>query len=92
MQSSYSIEFHIFSDSSDTSCSIYTRAAFMTVLAVHPEAINQDSYYRDCVYLPVDYGMCVYRIYRYKSRAYMNAWQNWAICYSYIPLRVGYHC
>ena len=50
MQSSYSIEFHIFSDSSDTSCSIYTRTAFMTVLAVHLEAINQDSYYRDCVY------------------------------------------
>ena len=43
MQSNYSIEFHVFSDSSDTSCDVYpiARVAFMTVLAVHPEAILQ---------------------------------------------------
>ena len=39
MQSSYSIEFNVFSDSSDTSCGIYPRAAFITVFALHPEAI-----------------------------------------------------
>ena len=39
MQSSYSIEFDVFSDSSDTSHGIYLRAAFMTVFELHPEAI-----------------------------------------------------
>ena len=39
MQYSYSIEFDVFSDSSDTSRDIYPRAAFMTIFAVHPEAI-----------------------------------------------------
>ena len=36
---SYSIEFNVFSDSSDTSCSVYLRAVFMTVFTQHPEAI-----------------------------------------------------
>ena len=31
MQSSYFMEFDVFSDSSDTSCGIYSTAAFMTV-------------------------------------------------------------
>ena len=39
MQSSYSIEFGVFSDSSDTSCVVYLRVAFMTVFALLPEAI-----------------------------------------------------
>ena len=42
MQSSYSIEFSVFSvfsDSSDTSRGIYPRVAFMTVFTLHPEAI-----------------------------------------------------
>ena len=39
MQSNYSIEFDVFSYSSDTSCSVYLRVAFMTVFALHPEAI-----------------------------------------------------
>ena len=46
MQSSYFIEFDVFSDSSDTSCGIYSTAAFMTVYALHPEAIlSEGSYY-----------------------------------------------
>ena len=36
---SYSLEFNVFSDSSDTSHSIYLRAVFMTVFTQHPEAI-----------------------------------------------------
>ena len=39
MQSSYSIEVDVFSDSSDTSCGIYPRVAFMTVFVVHPETV-----------------------------------------------------
>ena len=39
MQTSYFIEFDVFSDSSDTSHSVYPKAAFMTTFAVHPEAI-----------------------------------------------------
>ena len=35
----YSIGFHVLSDSSDTSHSFYSRAVFMAVFAVHPEAI-----------------------------------------------------
>ena len=37
----YSIEFHVLSDSSDTSQSFYSRAVFLAVFAVHPEAIIQ---------------------------------------------------
>ena len=39
-----------FSDSSDISRGIYPRVVFMAVLAVHPEAIIQGSYYKDCGY------------------------------------------
>ena len=39
MKFSYSIEFNVFSDSSDMSCGIYPRVALMTVFALHPEAI-----------------------------------------------------
>ena len=39
MQPSYSIQFDVFSDSSDTSHGVYPRAAFMTLFAVHCEAI-----------------------------------------------------
>ena len=38
MQSRSSIEFHVFSNSSNTSHSIYLRVLLMTVLAVHSEA------------------------------------------------------
>ena len=36
---SYSIAFDAFSDSSDRSCGVYPRVAFMTVLVVYCEAI-----------------------------------------------------
>ena len=39
MQSSFSIEFDVFSDSSDTSHDVYPRTAFMTIFAAYPEAI-----------------------------------------------------
>ena len=41
MQYSYSIEFHVFSDSSDTSRGIYQRAVFMTVSPLYPEVFIQ---------------------------------------------------
>ena len=41
MQSSYSIEFNIFSDSSAISHGIYPRAVFISVFALHPEVIIQ---------------------------------------------------
>ena len=42
MQSSYSIAFHVFSDSTDTSHGAYPMMAFMTVFKVHTEAIVQE--------------------------------------------------
>ena len=39
MQPNHSLEFHIFSDSSDTSHDIYPRVVFMTVFLVHPAAV-----------------------------------------------------
>ena len=36
---SYSIKFNVFSDSSDTSRSVYLRMVLMTVFTQHPEAI-----------------------------------------------------
>ena len=38
MHSSYSIEFDVYSDSSDTSCGVYLKTAFMTIFTMHPEA------------------------------------------------------
>ena len=35
---------------SDTSCSVYPRAAFMTAFVLHPEAIIEASYYKDRAY------------------------------------------
>ena len=35
MQSSYSIEFDVFSDSSDTSCGVYLRAATIKTMAIN---------------------------------------------------------
>ena len=35
---------------SATSCGIYSRGAFMTVFAKHPEAITEGGYYKNCGY------------------------------------------
>ena len=39
MQFSYSIEFNVLVERSDTSCSAYLRVVFMYVFALHPGAI-----------------------------------------------------
>ena len=42
MQFSYSIEFNVLVERSDTSCGVYLRAAFMYVFALHPGAIIRE--------------------------------------------------
>ena len=37
MQPSYSIELNIFVQKSNINCSVYPRAVFMTVFALHPD-------------------------------------------------------
>ena len=42
---------------SDTSCNVHPRAVFMTVFALHPEAIIPDSNYKDHGYFGVKSGV-----------------------------------
>ena len=48
-----SVTFQVVFQTPDTSCGIYSRILFMTVVVVHPEAIyyiSKGGYYKDCGY------------------------------------------